>query len=428
MAQSDVDVVIVGAGSAGLAAALAAQERGLSFALLEASHRTGGRAYTEDIAPGMPFDLGCHWMHSASLNPFVAIADRFGFHYRRDIAWRTHVFAESGWTTEQDREAMQAEGALNEGAIAAAAARGEDVAVADVIDLKARWAALHQYWYSLGSSHDIDELSIVDVVSYNDTEENWPLREGYGALVQRWAADVPVTLNAPVTKVRWGGNGVSVESARGTIRGRRLLLTVSTNILAAGRIAFDPPLPGWKLEAASALPLGVHNRIGVMLTRDPFGPHAERSVTIMGEGDEPPLSILLRPFGFDYVVGVTGGRFGAWLERAGAAASVDHLSERLVKAFGSDVRSAFSPRSIVTAWQGDPWTLGSYSAAAPGSGHRRKDIARPVDDILYFAGEATSTEFFATCHGAYLSGVAAIESIAKSLRAGPRGISAAPSA
>jgi monoamine oxidase len=111
---------------------------------------------------------------------------------------------------------------------------------------------------------------------------------------------------------------------------------------------------------------------------------------------------------------VTGGRFGSWLERAGTAAAVDYLTERLVKSFGGAVRRALSPRSIVTAWEGDPWTLGSYSAATPGNGHRRTELARPVDDILFFAGEATSPDFFATCHGAYLSGIAAIESIARS--------------
>ena len=412
MASSDVDVVIIGAGAAGLAAAQAARAKGLSFVLLEASHRIGGRAYTEEMAPGQPLDLGCHWLHSASLNPFTAIADRFGFHYRRDVAWRTHVFS-TGWTTESDREAIAAEGAANEAAIAAAAARGRDVAIADIIDANGPWAPLHRYWYSLGSSHDVDEVSIVDVVAYNDTEENWPVREGYGALVARWAAGVPVTLNAAARHVRWGREGVAVECARGTVRGRCLLVTVSSSILAAGHIAFDPPLPDWKLAAAAALPLGVHNRIAVALKRDPFGPHAGRSVTVMGEGDEPPMAILLRPFGFDHVVGVTGGRFAAWLERAGSAASVDYLVERLAKAFGNDVRSAFAQRSIVTAWQGDGWTLGSYSAATPGNGHQRQALARPVDDVLFFAGEATSSDFFATCHGAYLSGLAAIDAIVR---------------
>jgi monoamine oxidase len=136
----------------------------------------------------------------------------------------------------------------------------------------------------------------------------------------------------------------------------------------------------------------------------------------MLEGDVP-MATQLRPFGFDYVVGVTGGRFGAWLERAGAAASVDYLTERLVAAFGGDIRNALSTRTIVTAWAGDPWTLGSYSAAVPGAGHQRQELARPIDDILFFAGEACSEAFAGTCHGAYLTGLAAIDAMTPAERA-----------
>jgi monoamine oxidase len=412
---SDVDVVIVGAGAAGLSAARAAEERGLRFALLEGSHRIGGRAYTEELGPGIAFDLGCHWMHSASLNPFVAIADRLGFHYRRDGIWRGNIRDGDGWLTKAREGEILALGEANEAAIAAAVARGEDVAVADVVDLESPWAAFMAYWFTLMTSRDMDQVSVVDSVAYNDTGENWPLREGYGALVARWAAGLPVTLNAAVDRIRWGKAGVEAETAKGTVRGRRLLLTVSTNILASGRIAFDPPLPGWKRDAAEALPLGVHNRIGIRLTQNPFDP-ALANATIRLAGDEVPMSVLFRPFGLDYVVGLTGGRFAGWLERAGAAASVDYLTERLVKTFGGEVRKALSQRSIVTAWEGDPWTLGAYSAATPGNGHRRAELARPLDDILFFAGEATSADFFATCHGAYLSGVAAIDALAKTLK------------
>ncbi len=416
-AASDVDVVIVGAGAAGLSADSAAEARGMSFLLLEASHRIGGRAYTEEFAPGLPFDLGCHWMHSASLNPFVPIADRFGFHYRKDGAWGSDIYTGTGWATEEMRREILALREANDAAIAAAAARGQDVAVAEVIDLESRWAPFPAYWFTLATSRDIDQVSIVDSVAYNDTGENWPVREGYGALVAQWAAGLPVALNAAVERVRWGPAGVAVETAKGTARGRRLLLTVSTNMLASGRIAFDPPLPAWKRDAAAELPLGTHNRIGIMLTHDPFGPDVRPFATLMLEGDEVPISVQIRPFGFDYVVGFTGGRFGSWLERAGTATAADYLAERLVKAFGGEIRKALSPRTIVTAWAGDPWTLGAYSAATPGHGHCRKELARPVDDILFFAGEATSPDFFATCHGAYLSGIAAIESIARSTMA-----------
>jgi monoamine oxidase len=405
-----VDLVIVGAGVAGLAAAQAARVHGLSFHLIEASHRIGGRAYTEAMAPGMPMDLGCHWMHSASLNPFPAVADRLGFHYRRDGAWRINGFKGSHRLTDAEHAEVHRGMAGNYAAIAEAAERGQDVAVADVMDLENPWAPLHAYWFSLATSHDPDEISTVDVAAYNDTDENWPVREGYGALVARWGAAVPVTLNAAATRIRWTSGGVVVETAKGNVAGRRLLLTVSTNLLASGRIAFDPPLPDWKLTAAGDVPLGVHNRIGIMLERNPFGPDAPASATILLEG-EMPVATQLRPFGYDYVVGVTGGRHGAWLERAGAAASVDYLTERLVAAFGSDVRNALSTRSIVTAWAGDPWTLGSYSSAVPGASHQRAALARPIDDILFFAGEACSVEFAGTAHGAYLSAVAAVEAM-----------------
>jgi monoamine oxidase len=408
--KSNVDLVIVGAGAAGLAAAKAAEAHGLSYHLIEASHRIGGRAYTEEMAPGMPMDLGCHWMHSASLNPFPAIADRFGFNYRRDGAWRMNGFMGSRRLTEAEQAEIHQGMAANYAAIGAAAARGEDVAVSDVIDLENRWATLYAYWFSLATSNDVDQITTIDIDAYNDTDENWPLREGYGALVARWGADTPATLNAAAERIRWGSRGVVVETPKGSIEGKRALITVSTNLLASGRIQFDPPLPEWKLSAASDVPLGVHNRIGIMLNRNPFGPDMPSSATIMLEG-ETPLATQLRPFGYDYVVGVTGGRHGAWLERAGAAASVDYLTERLVAAFGADIRKALTTRTIVTAWGGDPWTLGSYSSALPGASHQRVVLARPVDDILFFAGEACSQEFAGTCHGAYLTAVAAVEAM-----------------
>jgi monoamine oxidase len=413
---SDVDVVIVGAGAAGLGAAKRAGELGMSFALLEASHRIGGRAYTEEFAPGVPFDLGCHWMHSASLNPFVAIADELGFDYERQRGWHSSINRGGAWLPEAERKSLDEAGNAMEAAIVKAVADGRDVAVADVMDLASPWAPFLAYWFSLGTSRDIDQVSVYDSASYNDTGEDWPLKQGYGALVARWAADVPVTLNAPVSRVTWSGTGARVESAKGTVTGRHALVCVSTNILASGMIAFDPGLPDWKRDAVAALPLGVHNRIGILLEGDPFAADIKDDATIMLEGDEVPMSVRIKPFGFPYVVGVTGGRFGSWLERAGQQASVDYLAERLVKTFGANVRKAISKRVIVTAWEGDPWTLGSYAASTPGNGPIRAELARSIDDVVHFAGEATHASFFATCHGAYLSGRDRAEEIAAKLK------------
>ena len=125
-----------------------------------------------------------------------------------------------------------------------------------------------------------------------------------------------------------------------------------------------------------------------------------------------PVGLNVRPYGHDYVVGSTGGRFAASLERSGQAASVEFLVEHLKAVFGNRISSCLTDRVIVTTWQGDPWTLGAYSAARPGQAHQRALLARPVDDRLFFAGEATSRDFFYTCHGAYLTGQRAIAEIA----------------
>tara|TARA_B100000676_G_C18086645_1_gene855624 strand:- start:30 stop:1286 length:1257 start_codon:yes stop_codon:yes gene_type:complete len=407
----NVDVVIVGAGSAGLSAAKTAAGQGLTFVVVEASHRIGGRAYTEEFAQGQPFDLGCHWMHSASLNPFVGIADKHGFNYRKDGDWVRGVHHHGAWLDEEQGKKFDALAEANNKAIAAAAEAGDDTPISELIDLDSPWAAYHAYWFSLGVSRDIDQTGAVDVSAYNDTDENWPVLEGYGALVAAWASDVPVTLNAAVDRIGLTADGVEVETSRGTINGRTALVTVSTNILSSGRIVFEPGLPDWKMTAAQELPLGVHNRIGVLLDHNPLAGGARDFATVMREDDEVPFAIELGPYGYSYAVGVTGGRFGSWLERAGRAASVEHLVENMRAVWGSDIVKHVTDRVIVTAWEGDLWTLGSYSAATPGNAHQRVELAKPIDDRIFFAGEATSPDFFSTCHGAYFSGIRAIDEI-----------------
>ncbi|WP_292118169.1 FAD-dependent oxidoreductase [Mesorhizobium sp.] len=81
--MEDVDVVIIGAGSAGLAAARSLRTAGLSFTLLEAMNLIGGRAWTSDRHFGVPFDIGCAWLHAAGRNPYFGEAQAAGWRCRR---------------------------------------------------------------------------------------------------------------------------------------------------------------------------------------------------------------------------------------------------------------------------------------------------------------------------------------------------------
>jgi monoamine oxidase len=216
---SSPDIVVIGAGAAGLGAGRRLTELGASFAVLEASHRVGGRGYTEEVAPGVPFDLGCHWLHSASLNPFVAMADEAGFTYRKGTFDRTLHFA-ADWTAGTDAKDCEAFFERSHAALEEMQAKGQDAPVAEVVERDSPWTGAFDYWISLNTSVDSDQVSAVDLCNYRDTGEDWPLKDGYGNLI-----------------------------------------AVSTGILGGGNIRFTPGLPDWKQRAIADLPLGCHNRI-----------------------------------------------------------------------------------------------------------------------------------------------------------------------
>ena len=327
LSDSMYDVVVIGAGSAGLAAARTASEEGLSVVLIEASHRIGGRAFTDTESLGFPFDLGCHWMHSASLNPYVAIADLHRHPYIKDVYPR-RVHLGDRWASEAELGQREAFNERCRDLIAQAVAEDRDIAYADVTPRDDFWTPMYDLWASILNAHDVDEISTVGSSYYNDTGENWPLVNGYGSLVEAHFAALPVALNTRAERVHWSGGAISVTTPKGVIEAARAIVTVSTGVLAAEDILFEPRLPDWKLAAIAALPLGSHNRIGIGFDRDVFGPDQRGGFLVYGATPES-LSFQIRPFDRDHAVGIVGGRFGKWLERSGPQAMADLAIEKL---------------------------------------------------------------------------------------------------
>ncbi len=407
---SIVDVVVVGAGAAGLAAAKTAREEGLSVALLEAKGRIGGRAFTETHSFGVPFDHGCHWLHSASQNPLAELADAYGFTCARDslaesMAESIRVHMGDRWATEAEAEEQVAFRERNDAAIQAAARAGRDIPIIEVTERDARWTSVFDCCFTVVSSVDPEEGSTLDYANYRDTGEDWPVKEGYGALIARYGADVPVELDTPVERIDWRGREIEVATPKGVITTKAVIITVSTGVLSSGQIRFDPPLPDWKRSAIEALPIGKVNKIAFQFDRDVFGSLETGSMAVFAPASESVI-FQIRPFGRALAIGHVGGRFCAALEEAGPAAMVDFALEKLKTMFGAGI-ARHLVKTACTAWGGDPYIRGGYSAARPGHAHRRADLAAPIDDRLFFAGEATSIDSYATAHGAYLTGIAA---------------------
>ncbi|NIR30548.1 MAG: FAD-dependent oxidoreductase [Gammaproteobacteria bacterium] len=398
-----MDVIVVGAGAAGLAAAKTLRGAGLRVAVLEAKHRTGGRAWTDAATFGVPLDWGCHWLHSADVNPFTKMAQTWGFAHRTGTGWgRLHLGER--WESDAEHEQRMAFYRRSMAAVEAAAEAGRDVAVAEVVERAHRRSAMFDFWMCLMSGFEPAHVSTLDLARYRDTGENWPVADGYGALVARYGADLEVALGTPARRIDWGGGrGVRVRTARGTLDARAVVVTVSTGVLAAGTLRFEPPLPQWKLAAIDAVPLGYAGKIAFAFDRDVFD-LPSTTYAIPERGAPRTLSFQIRPFARSLAVGYVGGHFCRELEAAGEVAMIAFARERLVDMFGAGV-----PRRIVKSacvrWGEDPDVRGGYSCARPGRAEQRAALARPVGERVFFAGEACSREFFSTAHGALLNGV-----------------------
>jgi monoamine oxidase len=412
------DVVVIGAGSAGLSAAKELGRLGISSTVIEGSHRIGGRAYSEELVPGTWFDLGCAWLTDGDANPFAGIADRLGIALGR-ATWdaynkpENHRFVRNGTRLAgEDHAACRRYYTDSYAAIAAACGNGADAAISEVIDLDSPCAPPFIESIATGWGVDVDGVSCADNVS-SVGALGYPVPRGYGNLVAAWGADVPVTLNARAERIDLSGSGVAVETPKGTVRGRLALLTVSTGMLASGEIAFAPLLPDWKLEAIAGLPMGTENKMGIAFDKDVFGPDGRGHHTVWSD-QGPSAKVDVNGMGFNSVSVFTGGRHAVWLEKQGPQACQDFAVDRIAEVFGNDIRKHVI-RSITTAWSSEPWTRGSWACALPGQAHRREDLARPVDGRLFFAGEATQVGGQGTCDGAYRSGVRAAREIAAEL-------------
>lgn len=397
--MADVDVVIVGAGAAGLAAAKRLRAAGRTVAVLEALDRIGGRAWTRDSDFGLPFDIGCAWLHAGDRNPFMREAKAYGWTTWLHDMGLDHLY----YGAKKASPAEFAAVAKADDQIASLLEAGApDDRLSSLIAAGQALRASATYSGPMDFGKDADEISVADFYAAADLYPDYFTLEGFGALVARWGADVPVTLNAPVSHIDWSGPGVTVESSRGSLRARAAIVTVSTGVLAFEDIRFTPALPPAQFEAAFDLPMGLLTKIPLEIKGDRFGLNAFDDLLIERHARHD-IYFLCFPFDTPLMVGFVGGDFAWEIEAAGEAAAVDFVTDRLVDIFGSDLRSRVG-RSLMTNWGGERRTRGAYASARPGRASARTRLAEPVGERIWFAGEALAGALMQTAGGARLSG------------------------
>jgi monoamine oxidase len=396
---SSVDVAIIGAGAAGLGAARALEHSGLSVIVLEARMRVGGRGHTIMAAPDIVFDLGCGWLHSAEKNSFVKIAEQLNFEIDKTRPpWREQSL-DAGFPPKERADFIEAIDEFYDRAEEAAKS-GRDSAARAWLEPGNRWNPMIEAISTYVNGCELDRVSILDMDAYEDTGINWRVRRGFGALMVAYGASCPLVFNCTVTRIDHSGTLLRIETSLGTLSAAKTIVTVPTNLISDEAITFYPALPA-KIDAARALPLGLDNKVMLALS-DPLALPKDgnlRGATMRTEMG----SFHLRPFGQPCIEGFFGGSFARALEDAGDGALAAQAIDEIAALLGSDFRRKLKPLAE-SRWAHDPFARGAYSHALPGHADKRAVLAAPVDGRLFFAGEATSPNFFSTAHGARDSG------------------------
>lgn len=404
--ESDVDVAVIGGGAAGVAAAKRLQQAKLRCLLVEARPRLGGRALTVHDAAGHALDVGCGWLHSADRNPWVGVAQSEGLTVDKTSPPWTSRPLERSFPPAELADYRKAFDEFYD-RLHDAAEREGDAPASSLLDPASRWNALLNATSTYISGATLDRISLKDLARYHATDVNWRVVEGYGTLISKHGASLPQILGCPVNTIDHSGKRLRIETAKGVIAADQVIVTVPTSLLAAERIAFTPALPQ-KVEAARGLPLGVDDKLFVALDR---AEEFDVSVRVYGRTDRVGTAgYHLRPFGWPIIECYFGGDCAAELEKGGLPAFFDFAVSELTGVFGNDFAGRLAPIRV-HGWASDPFALGAYSYAVPGKAECRAALAAPVDNRLFFAGEACSPHDFSTAHGGYLTGVAAAEQV-----------------
>ena len=423
IADSDDGVIIVGAGLAGLAAAAALRQRGIKAVVLEASARAGGRAWTTHPPEldGTWFDHGAMWLHAAERNPLVPIAREAGEPLIASDSFRTErTFIGTRAVTTDEHAAYEETWHSYTATADTILATHDDAPLAAVAQrmVDNPWAVSVENWEGpVINVADANAFSLRDWRTNMLEGSNLIIPGGIGAFAQRVLAPMAakVVFRCPVGRIAWQeAHGVTVETPRGHLRGRAVIVTASTGVLNSGAIRFDPPLPATTQADLAALPMGLAQKIAFRATgadRLALPDHCsiDRQVSRSGE---PAMVFSAWPTGRNFISGWVGGSIAWDLNRAGPSAIEDFARSELRRSLGGRIDRALQ-FALVTQWGNDPHYQGAYAYALPGRVAARARLQTPIaDGRLLIAGEAQNDDGLAgTLAGAWNAGTRAARAI-----------------
>lgn len=398
------DVIIVGAGAAGIGAALELRARGIDYVILEAADRVGGRAFTDTTSLATAWDQGCHWLHCADENPLVPWADKTGARYLKTPSATSEEFLWTAGTTCSETDVLQYYKTITAAydQIDRAGRDGQDVPLTEVLPDTGPWTPNALCMLGLLAGDDAQYISTQGYADYRDIGQDWPVRSGYGQVLASMAEGLSIELATPVTAITQTDTKAQVETQTGTRDAKAVIVTASTNVLSAGTIRFGPGPAADLLPLIADVPCGAYEKVAMTFTQMPESLRGKRHGMITPKNG-PSMNFQITEEGVPMVIVHMAGDLVRDLRFKGEAAMTAHVWDHFALALGPDVLASVD-QVAVTDWLHNPWVRGSYSASRPGTAPGRYKMMNADTGRVAFAGEAFSLGWQATAHGAYQSG------------------------
>jgi monoamine oxidase len=421
-------VLIIGAGLAGLAAAQTLVAAGVPVHLIEARDRPGGRTWTSNDWPDLPLDMGASWIHGTVGNPLSDLARAASARLISTSYDSALVYGADGAPLNRNAERRLAQ---IQAQISAAIIRGQDRdpdrSIQATVATALQWEALdpadrRMAEFLLNGSIEHEYAGSTDALSthwYDDADAfdgaDALFAQGFQTIVAHLARNLPIAYNQPVVKIDWSAQPIVVTTTNTTYRADHVIITLPLGVLQANSVQFLPALPAAKQAAIAALGMGVLNKCYLRFA-EPFWPTDVDWIEQISpqRGAWTEWVSFMRTMQQPVLLGFNAAEYGLALESRSDSAIVAEALQHLRRIYGRSVPEPLAYQ--ITRWHADPFARGSYSYNALGSTPRmRADLAAPLAERLFFAGEATTRRHFGTAHGAYLSGVQAAEAVQAAL-------------
>ncbi len=406
--SGEIEVVIIGAGAAGIAAARRVAAAGRRYLVIEATDHIGGRCVTDTRSFGIPFDRGAHWIYLPDANPVTKLMPRPGLDiYPAPQSQKVRIglrYAREGELEDFLTAQVRTVRAIND------AARKADIPSGQVVpnDLGDWRSTIEFVLGPYNCAKDLAQVSSSDFARAAERNAAAFCKQGLGTLVATLGQGLNIRLSTPAKTID-NRSGIAVETAKGTIAARTVIVTVPTNVVASGGLRFSPELGHHQIDAFGRTSLGSYDHIALELLGNPLGLESD-DLVFQKSTDTHTAAILANVSGTQLCLLDVGGSFGHDLSAQGEAAMIDFAANWLAGLYGAEVKKAIG-RKHATRWNSDPYTLGAWSAAVPGGEFARRQFLEPIADNVWYAGEAAHETLWGTVGGAWQSGERAADAV-----------------